>query len=1035
MPTDDANDLPPQSASPAVPETKLDKLTETIARSQRNYRDLIDSLDQALFTLSTEGEVRVANLRLAEILGASFQDLIGKPLSDFVDSPTLADALRGLPDLLKNGHWSGTVQVWLKKDRTLRYFDCWLQTAQDGDKTSITGWARDVTRQHESEIRFTELFETFSQGILFVTPSGELLDANPALVRILGFNNKEEMQAFNFRDLYADPSVRDVLLRKLETSGSIHEQEIVMRRKDGKLIHCLTSGSATRDTSGKIVRLQGTLIDITQKREMERRLAEEQSFTHRLIAGFPDLVAVLDREGRFIYVSDQVQQVLGWKPSEYVGRVFGKRASEEDRSKLSVMFQRIVEGVDPVGQVEFRSPHADGSYRDLLLTARPMYDDEGKISGMVTAARDISERKRIEQALRDSEEKVRLMIEGVSDYAIFMLDVTGQVASWNLGAERIKGYSADEIIGKHFSIFYPPDDVQKGKPEGLLKIARDTGQVSDEGWRMRKDGSAFRANVVITAVRDHEGKLRGFSKITRDVTQRHEIEKKLHQEQQFVKSLVECFPDLIMVLDRNGNFQFVSDRIKDVVGLTPADYLGRPVGQRIEPEDRGKLVAMFQAALSGQKDIEQTEIHVRHVNGTLKTVRVTANALYDEKGEIVGMVSSGRDVTESKQLEQQLADKEKFASMGQMMAGAAHELNNPLTAILGVSDLLRERATDDSGKRQIDLIHQQARRAATIVQNLLAFSRPVARGRTALRLDDIVKEAIAIERTNLEKRNIQVTFAAPDGPLPIDGDRKLLLQVFLNVIANAEQSIAPVREQGELKVSISRDNDKLHVIFADDGPGIPADILGKIFDPFFTTKRPGGGSGLGLTISLAVIKEHGGTIDIDSKPGEGAVVRVCLPVAAEREIASLPAAPVASAKPAQMSAAAGSLQDHTALIVDDEEGIREIVQEGLAARGMKVHGLGSSEEALAWLAKNDAEIVICDFNLPGMNGEKLFAELRRGLGTRLPQFVFMTGELVSSAVTDRFQELGARVVQKPFQLSALAALVAELLQPQSSPAK
>jgi PAS domain S-box-containing protein len=1035
MPTDDSNDHPSPSASPAGSDTKLDKLTETIARSQQSYRDLIDSLDQALFTLSTSGEVRVANLRLAELLGVSFQNLIGRPLGDFVDSPTLADAQRGLPALLKAGQWSGTVQVWLKKDRTLRYFDCWLQTVQDGDKTSITGWARDVTRQHESEIRFTELFETFSQGILFVTPGGQLLDANPALVRILGFNTKDEMQAFNFRDLYADPTVRDSLIRELEANGVIHEREIVMRRKDGKLIHCLTSGSATRDTSGKIVRLQGTLIDITQRREMERRLAEEQSFTHRLVAGFPDLVAVLDREGRFIYVSDQVEQVLGWKPSTYVGRLFGTRASEEDKAKLEKMLKSIVEGKETIVQVEFRSPHADGGFRDLLLMAGPFYDEDGKIAGLVTAARDISERKRMEQALRDSEEKVRLMIEGVSDYAIFMLDVNGHVASWNLGAEGIKGYQASEIIGKHFSIFYPQDDVQNGKPEALLKKAREDGQVSDEGWRIRKDGTAFRANVVITTVRDHEGKLRGFSKITRDVTQRYEIEKKLNQEQQFVKSLIECFPDLIMVLDTKGNFKFVSDRIKDVVGLSPADYVGQPVGLRIEPEDRGKLTGMFQAALSGQKDIEQIEIHVRHVNGTLKTVRVTANALYGDKGEIVGMVSSGRDVTESKQLEQQLADKEKFASMGQMMAGAAHELNNPLTAILGVSDLLRERAIDDAGKRQIDLIHQQARRAATIVQNLLAFSRPVARGRTALRLDDVVKEAISIERTNLEKRNIQVKFTSPDGPLPIDGDRKLLLQVFLNIITNAEQSIAPAREQGELAVSIVRDGEKFHVIFADNGPGIPADILGKIFDPFFTTKRPGGGSGLGLTISLAVIKEHGGSIDVDSKPGEGAVVRVCLPAAAERETASVPAVPVGSSKPVPVSVSASALQDHTALIVDDEEGIREIVQEGLASRGMKVHGLGSSEDALAWLGQNSVEIVICDFNLPGMNGEKLFEELRRRLGARFPQFVFMTGELVSSSVTERFQELGARVVQKPFQLSALAALVAEILQPQTSPAK
>jgi PAS domain S-box-containing protein len=905
MPIDPSPDDRSKSVPSAASQSQVDKLTEAIIRSQHSYRELIDSLDQALFTLTLEGVVRVANLRLAEHLGVTFQDLIGRPLGDFIDSPTLADARRGLPEFLKTGVWSGIIPVWLKRDGALHYFDCRLQAAVEGGNTSITGWARDVTKQHESEIRFKELFETFSEGILLVTPEGQLLDANPALVRILGFNSKEEMQLFNFRDLYADPTERDAILREVEVKGAMHEREVVMRRKDGKLIHCLTSGSATRDASGRAVRLQGTLIDITQRREMEKRLEEEQSFTRRLVAGFPDLVAVLDREGKFIYISDHVEKVLGWKSDDYVGRMFGTRANEEDKAKLHAMFRRIVSGEDAEGQVEFRSPHADGTYRDLLLTARPFFDEEGKICGLVTAARDISERKRMEQKLR--------------------------------------------------------------------------------------------------------------------------------QEQQFVKSLVECFPDLIMVIDKDGRFEFVSDRIKDVVGVTPAEYLGQPVGQRIEAEDLGKLRAMFQAALSGQKNIEQIEIHARHVNGAIKTVRVTANALYDGKGNIVGMVSSGRDVTESKQLEQQLADKEKFASMGQMMAGAAHELNNPLTAILGVSDLLRERAADESSKRQIELIHQQARRAATIVQNLLAFSRPVARGRSTLRLDDILKEAIAIERINLEKRNIRLTLHAPNGPLPIDGDRKLLLQVFLNIITNAEQSISPAREQGELKISIAREGDKIGVTFADDGPGIPADIIGKVFDPFFTTKRPGGGSGLGLTISLAVTKEHGGTIDVESEPGAGAVVRVVLPAAIEKEAPPAASPPTAELAPALAIAAAAS--GHSVLIVDDEEGIREIVREGLAGRAMNVHAVGSSEEAIAWLAQNSAEVVVCDFNLPGMNGEKLFDELRRRMGAAVPQFVFMTGELVSSSVAERYQEMGARVLEKPFQLSALAALVTELLQPHSSPAR
>jgi PAS domain S-box-containing protein len=219
MSTDLSHHDQEQSVSAAVSDAHLEKLTEAIVRSQHNYRELIDHLDQALFTLSLEGEVRVANLRLSEILGTSIQELIGRRLSEFIESPTMADVQRGLPALIRDGVWSGTIPVWLKKDKALRYFDCWLQTAVDGEVRSIIGWARDVTKQQESEIRFKELFEAFGEGILFVTPGGQLLDANPALVRILGYNNKEELQAINFRDVYVDPSARDAIIRELEVKA------------------------------------------------------------------------------------------------------------------------------------------------------------------------------------------------------------------------------------------------------------------------------------------------------------------------------------------------------------------------------------------------------------------------------------------------------------------------------------------------------------------------------------------------------------------------------------------------------------------------------------------------------------------------------------------------------------------------------------------------------------------------------------------------------------------------------------------------
>lgn len=774
MSTDSLKAHSDRDSAAAAPTAQFEKLAEVIARSQHNYRELIDNLDQALFTLSLNGEIRVANLRLAETLGASFPELIGHSLSEFVESPALADAKRALPVLLQRGTWSGTIPVRLKRDKELRYFSCWLQTvAENGEVASVTGWARDVTKEHEAEVRFAELFESLREGILFVTPEGKVLDANPALVRMLGYESKGDLLRHNFRDAYDDPTDRDALIRELEAKGSVQDREVMLRRKDGKRLCCLTSGFAIRDASGRPVLLQGTIIDITERRE---------------------------------------------------------------------------------------------------------------------------------------------------------------------------------------------------------------------------------------------------------------IEKRLHEEQEFARRLVECFPHLIVAFDREGRFTFVSERIQDVLGVSPEEYIGEPIGQRIDNENQRKVAEMFQDIISGRKRHVQVEIQAQHADGTWRSMQINASPLYGENGAIIGMVSSGQDVTESRRIEQQLAQKEKFAAMGQMMVGAAHELNNPLTAILGVTDLLRERATDDVTRRQVDLVLKQARRAATIVQNLLAFSRPVTLGRTKLNLGDVVSEVLQLEKAALDQKKIRVTLESPDDLPVIEGDRKLLKEVFLNILGNAEQAISAARDHGAIGVSLSRVGDSVRVTFADDGVGIPTESIGKIFDPFFTTKRTGGNSGLGLTICLAVVKEHGGRIEAESKLGSGATFHVLLPIAAENVSAAPKPAPASAAKPAL--AGPGALRGHSVLIVDDEESIREIIQEGLSARGMKAEALGSSEAALAYLATNPCDVVLCDFNLPGMNGEQFFERLQTQQPDKLPRFVFMTGDLFDPAVAERYRQKGAAILQKPFHVSALATLLAELLKPQ-----
>src|SRR5277367_4974936 len=241
----------PHEPAPST-EEQFKKLVDVISRSQNSFRDLIDSLDQAVFTLSLEGEIRVANRSFAEIFHADFQNLIGHRLHEFVESPSLQEAKVWLPGLLHSGSAHGRVPVRLKTNGELRYFDCWIQAVnEDGVVIGVSGWARDVTSQHQAEIRFNEFFESLREGIFFTSPDGQVIDANPALVRMLGYETKAELQAQNFGDMYADVAQRDALIRELQSRGSVQDREIVLQRKDGSHLYCLASGFAIRDSFGR----------------------------------------------------------------------------------------------------------------------------------------------------------------------------------------------------------------------------------------------------------------------------------------------------------------------------------------------------------------------------------------------------------------------------------------------------------------------------------------------------------------------------------------------------------------------------------------------------------------------------------------------------------------------------------------------------------------------------------------------------------------------------------------------------------------
>jgi two-component system NtrC family sensor kinase len=257
-----------------------------------------------------------------------------------------------------------------------------------------------------------------------------------------------------------------------------------------------------------------------------------------------------------------------------------------------------------------------------------------------------------------------------------------------------------------------------------------------------------------------------------------------------------------------------------------------------------------------------------------------ASPLLDAEGKPAGVIVSVRDVTMEKKLEQQIVQSERLAAMGQMIGGFAHELNNPLTSILGMAELLQEGEASEATHKQIGILHQQARRAAEIVQNLQYFARPPAPGRCQINLNELVQRTVQMQAYPLRKSNITVDFLPEPAVPAIMADPNQLMQVFLNLLLNAEQAIRENREKGTIRVRIGRRPGSVWIVFQDDGPGITPENLEHIFDPFFTTKRPGRGTGLGLSICKTVLREHGGNIEAASAPGGGAVFTITLPVTA-----------------------------------------------------------------------------------------------------------------------------------------------------------
>jgi len=752
-------------------------------------------------------------------------------------------------------------------------------------------------------------------------------------------------------------------------------------------------------------------------------ISRSQQGYRDLIDSFADILIALSLDGeiraanrRFTeLVGLNFQQIIGKKLNEFLDETGGQSTADAAEAMPRFLERRNWSGIV---QVRLKSRNAV-FYFDCV--AHAMVRDDA-VHGITVLARDVT-------ALRRNEARFTELFESLQE-GIYITSADDRIIDANPALVRILGYDSKDDLLSHPVTDIFPDKILRA--ELRAEVDRQPILEGREITLLRKDGKPIICLNTAAAVRDATGKVVRYQGALMDVTSRREIERQLYKEQEFARRLVDSFPDLILVIDTEGKYTFVSPRCREVLGYELDDTHEMQFGGRTHPDDLPSLLALYADILKGKQSFSSLEVRVRHKLGEWRRILFNFSPLFDESGKIEGVVLSGRDITELKRLGEQLIQSEKLAAIGQMLAGVAHELNNPLTAILGVTELVREReGLDDSMKRQLDLTHRQARRAARIVQNLLEFSRPSQVPKKPVDINNILERTLQLHEHSLRRNAVEASFQPVEGLPNVVGDASQLIQVFLNLIINAEQAIREVRESGRIQIRAASLGNKVMITIQDDGSGIAPEALAKIFDPFYTTKRPGGGTGLGLSICIAILREHGGTIEAQSLPAGGSAFTVTLPAVLAGQVEAAADRPaLADAVPAAPKRAPASIEGRRVLVLDDEESIRSLLEEGLSLHGLRVTCAASPDEAAQLAVKESFDVLLCDLNLGGIggagSGREAAANVIKASGANKPLVIFMTGELAATVEgQDGFKD--SAFLQKPFRVADVLNLLRESL--------
>ncbi|HUF91747.1 MAG TPA: PAS domain S-box protein [Candidatus Limnocylindria bacterium] len=910
---------------------------------------------------------------------------------------------------------------------------------------------RSGTESELAEAKFRTLVEQLPAIVWTSTLDHRTTYVSPQVERVFGTPVDEWKRDPGMWKRRLHPEDRERVLAVMAEGrevGGAFRCEYRVVRDDGRVVWLHDEAVVVRDGQGRPLELQGVAVDITERKRAEAEVAagdRERDTMHRIsdialstgplddiyrgiiaeviaATGFPLAAVIMYDEGRGLLCSrgshragGDLEIGLGESLSGVVvrtGKPFvwtqGEPLPVRLHADLAALQMRTFLGVPMMvgGRVAGALAIAD---TDVRAVDDRLVEFLGPIANHVAM---LIERSRAQAAREssDAERRVRSAALTAAANGILITDAEGRVEWVNPEFTRMTGYALDEIRGQM------PRLLKSGEQDDAFYERMWATIRAGHVWRgeivnRRNDGTMYFEEQSITPVRAGgraSDVITHFVAVKQDISERKRAEETLRGSEEYHRALIENGLDLIIVLDADGVIRYASPSVERVLGERPADLVGTNALPRLHPDDLPVVGALFFGGQATPGFTASAEYRFRHRDGSWRQLEGVGRNLLDHPG-IAGIIVNARDITERKQdeasqtrLRAHLRQSEKLAAMSELLAGVAHELNNPLSVVIGHTTLLAG-ATDPAVKARAEKIGRAAERCGRIVKNFLALARQYPPERTAVNLNQIVVDALEVVAYPLRVDDVEVvTELAADLP-PLAADPHQLQQVLVNLVTNAHQAMRGVSGTRRLTVRTGGgDGGPAWFAVGDTGPGIPPEVEARLFEPFFTTKPVGQGTGLGLSICKGIVEGHGGSLTIEAGAGRGAVFKVNLPLSAPVAVSA--AAPDDGARVAA----------RRALVVDDEVEVTRILSEILRNDGHEVTTALNGVDALASLQTGSYDVVLCDIRMPRLDGPGLYAAVRQADPALAARFVFLTGDTLNHVTAEFLERTGAPSVRKPF---------------------